>query len=164
MVLWQIPLGNTKMRAMNNTWGHYQDNHVEWWFDDATGTHLATTVAAGVVAMLFGGGADGTTAAADAMGDGVTNPAAINGNNLTSTARTTTAATSVSGSTPTTPADRFRSGPGPRLRRRNLYGRSPPPASSTPATAQVWVARSARTRLGHSRCRAGAACRPTPRR
>jgi hypothetical protein len=61
MVLWQIPLGNTKMPAMNNTWGHYQDNHVEWWFDDATGTHLATTAAAGVVAMLFGGGADGTT-------------------------------------------------------------------------------------------------------
>src|SRR5581483_9508644 len=30
VVMWQIPLGNTKMRAMNNTWGHYQDNRVEW--------------------------------------------------------------------------------------------------------------------------------------
>jgi hypothetical protein len=84
MVLWQTPIGNTKMRAMNNTWGHYQDNHVEWWFDDATGTHLSTTIAAGVVAILFGGGADGTTAASDAMGDGATNPSPINGNNLAS--------------------------------------------------------------------------------
>jgi hypothetical protein len=84
MVLWQIPLGNTKMRAVNNTWGHYQDNHVEWWFDDSSATHLTTTVDAGVVAMLFGGGAAGTTSAADAMSDGVTNPAAIDGNNLSS--------------------------------------------------------------------------------
>jgi hypothetical protein len=84
MVLWQIPLGNTKMRAMNNTWGHYQDNHVEWWFDDTTGTHLASTVNAGVIAMLFGGGASGTTCACDADGDGVTNPPAINGNNTLS--------------------------------------------------------------------------------
>ncbi len=85
MVLWQIPLGNTKMRAMNNSWGHYQDNHVEWWFDDTTGTHLASTVTAGVVAMLFGGGATGTTSAFDAEPtDGVTNPPAINGNNLSS--------------------------------------------------------------------------------
>jgi len=67
MVLWQIPLGNTKMAAVNNTWGHYKDNHVEWWFDDATGAHLASTLSSGVVAMLFGGGADGTTSAS---GDG----------------------------------------------------------------------------------------------
>ena len=26
--------GNTKMRAMNNTWNHYQDNRVEWLLDD----------------------------------------------------------------------------------------------------------------------------------
>jgi hypothetical protein len=84
MVLWQIPLGNTKMLAMNDSWGHYQDNHVEWWFDDPGGTHLAATANAGVVAMLFGGGASGTTSAADAMGDGVTNPPAINGNNIAS--------------------------------------------------------------------------------
>jgi hypothetical protein len=30
MAAWQIPLGNTKMRAMNNTWNHFQDNRVEW--------------------------------------------------------------------------------------------------------------------------------------
>ncbi len=84
MVLWQIPLGNTKMRAMDNTWGHYQDNHVEWWFDDSGGTHLADTVNSGVVAMLFGGGATGTTSVFDTMGDGVTNPAPIDSNNLAS--------------------------------------------------------------------------------
>src|SRR5690606_32752932 len=28
-VLWQLPLGNTRMRAVNNTWGHFQDNKVE---------------------------------------------------------------------------------------------------------------------------------------
>ena len=33
--MWQIPLGNTKMRAQNNTWGHYQDNRPEWLLDDA---------------------------------------------------------------------------------------------------------------------------------
>src|SRR5262249_3738213 len=30
MVAWQIPLGNTVMRAMDNTWDHYQDNRVQW--------------------------------------------------------------------------------------------------------------------------------------
>ena len=80
MVVWQIPLGNTKMRAMNDTWGHYQDNRVEWFLDDPGGTHLALWRDAGVVALLFGGGAGGTTCACDGEGDGVTNPAAINGN------------------------------------------------------------------------------------
>ena len=40
--MWQIPLGNTKMRAMNNTWGHYQDNRVEWLLDEPARTHLRT--------------------------------------------------------------------------------------------------------------------------
>ena len=30
MAAWQIPLGNTVMRAMNDTTGHYQDNRVQW--------------------------------------------------------------------------------------------------------------------------------------
>src|SRR6185503_9993721 len=37
---------------------------------------------AGVVAFLFGGGADGVTCACNAANDGVTNPAAINGNTM----------------------------------------------------------------------------------
>ncbi len=84
IVMWQIPLGNTKMRAVNNTTGHYQDNHVEWLLDDATRAHLTAYRDAGVIAFMFGGGASGTTCACDGEGDGVTNPAAINGNNALS--------------------------------------------------------------------------------
>jgi len=84
VVLWQIPLGNTKMRAQNNTWNHYQDNRVEWLLDDPSRANLQTYIDAGVVAFLFGRGSDGVTCACDANGDGVTNPQPINGNNLTS--------------------------------------------------------------------------------
>jgi hypothetical protein len=80
VVLWQIPLGNTRMRAMNNTWQHYQDNRVEWLLDDPSRAHLWEYVQAGVVAFLFGRGADGNTCACDAGRDGVTNPGPINGN------------------------------------------------------------------------------------
>ena len=84
VVIWQIPFGNTIMRAENNTWDHYQDNKVQWLLDDSTRAHLQAYVAAGVVAFLFGRGADGTSCACDAAGDGVTNPAPINGNNSVS--------------------------------------------------------------------------------
>lgn len=84
IVLWQIPLGNTKMRALNNSWNHYQDNRVEWLLDDASRVNLQAFVDAGVVAFLFGRGADGATCACDANGDGVTNPQPIAGNSLTS--------------------------------------------------------------------------------
>ena len=80
LVLWQIPYGNTKLLAMNNTWDHYQDNRVEWLLDDPTRAHLNAYLQAGVVALLFGRGADGTTCPCDAANDGVTNPPAINGN------------------------------------------------------------------------------------
>jgi len=80
IVLWQMPLGNTKMRAQNNLWGHYQDNHVEWFLDDPARTHLIDYAKAGVVAAIFGGGGAGTTCACDAANDGVTNPPPINGN------------------------------------------------------------------------------------
>jgi hypothetical protein len=84
IVMWQIPFGNTRMRAVNNTTGHYQDNRPEWLLDDPTRAHLAAYRDAGVVAFLFGGGASGTTCACDAQNDGVTNPAPINGNTLAS--------------------------------------------------------------------------------
>ena len=76
IVMWQIPLGNTKMRAQNNTTGHYQDNRPEWLLDEPARTHLAAYRDAGVVAFLFGGGAGGTTCACNGQNDGVTNPAA----------------------------------------------------------------------------------------
>src|SRR3954454_7060537 len=78
VVIWQIPLGNTVMRAMNDTWGHFQDNHAQWMLGSRR--HLRSVRRAGVVALLFGGGAGGTTCACDAAHDGVTNPAPINGN------------------------------------------------------------------------------------
>jgi hypothetical protein len=84
LVIWQIPLGNMRMRAQNDTWGHYQDNRVESLLDDATRSHLTAYRDAGVVAFLFGGGADGVTCACDASGDGVTNPAPIGGNTMAS--------------------------------------------------------------------------------
>jgi hypothetical protein len=84
VAMWQIPLGNTKMKAMDNSWGHYQDNRPEYLLDDAGRANLAKYANAGVVAFMFGGGAGGTTCACDADGDGVTNPAAINGNNVNS--------------------------------------------------------------------------------
>jgi len=84
LVVWQLPLGNTRMRAQNNTWEHYQDNRVEWWLDDVTRAHLTAYRDAGVVAFLFGGGAEGVTCACDAADDGVTNPAPIGGNTMAS--------------------------------------------------------------------------------
>jgi hypothetical protein len=84
LVMWQIPLGNTRMRAQNNTWGHYQDNRVEWLFDEPARTHLAAYRDAGVVAFLFGGGAAGVTCACNAANDGVTSPAPINANTVAS--------------------------------------------------------------------------------
>jgi hypothetical protein len=101
IVMWQIPLGNTKMRAQNNTTGHYQDNRPEWLLDEPARTHLSAYRDAGVVAFLFGGGAGGTSCACDGQNDGVTNPAAVNGNAYVSAAGT--GAPSFNGTTLTTP-------------------------------------------------------------
>ena len=79
MAAWQIPLGNTLMRSMNNTWGHFQDNRVQWLL--MSRAHLQAYIDAGYVGFLFGGGANGTTCACDAQNDGTTNPPPINGNN-----------------------------------------------------------------------------------
>ena len=80
MAAWQIPLGNTVMAAMDNTWGHFQDNRVQWLLGASGRAHLRAYVAAGYVGFLFGGGADGTTCACDGRHDGVTNPQPIDGN------------------------------------------------------------------------------------
>jgi hypothetical protein len=60
MVAWQIPLGNM---SLDDTWGHYRDNRVEWLLGPDSRTHLSAYAAAGYVGFLFGGGADGTTSA-----------------------------------------------------------------------------------------------------
>jgi hypothetical protein len=84
VAMWQIPLGNTRMRALDNRWAHFQDNRVQWLLDDPGYGHLRDYARAGVIAFLFGGGAKGTTCACDAAGDGVTNPPPIDGNDLAS--------------------------------------------------------------------------------
>jgi hypothetical protein len=84
MVMWQIPFGNMKMRALNNTTHHYQDNRVEWLLDEPARSHLAAYINAGVIGFLFGAGAGDVTDASDAAHDGITNPAPINGNTQTS--------------------------------------------------------------------------------
>jgi hypothetical protein len=58
VVLWQLPLSDT---MLNNTWGHYRDNRLQWWLGDPSGRHLRATSDAGVIGLLFGGGAAGTT-------------------------------------------------------------------------------------------------------
>jgi hypothetical protein len=60
VVLWQLPLGDTKL---NDTWGHYRDNRLQWWFGAGSARHLRATRDAGVIGFLFGGGATGTTSA-----------------------------------------------------------------------------------------------------
>ena len=80
IVKWQIPLGNTLMRAMDDTWGHFRDNRVQWLLGPSGRKHLRRYMSAGVIAFLFGGGADGTTCACDAQHDGVTNPKPKHGN------------------------------------------------------------------------------------
>jgi hypothetical protein len=60
VVLWQLPLGNT---FLNDTWGHYRDNRVQWWLGNGSAAHLRATRNAGVIGLLFGGGASGTTSA-----------------------------------------------------------------------------------------------------
>lgn len=80
VVLWQVPYGNTLMRALDNSPGHYQDNHVEWLLGDLSGEHLSAYVQSGVIAILFGRGSAHGADASDAEGDGVTDPAPIGSN------------------------------------------------------------------------------------
>ncbi|HEX6713647.1 MAG TPA: hypothetical protein VF066_09680 [Thermoleophilaceae bacterium] len=58
LVLWQIPLGNT---ALPDTWGRFKDNRPQWLLGKGSRAHRAAYGSAGVRALLFGGGADGTT-------------------------------------------------------------------------------------------------------
>ena len=54
MVAWQIPLGNTLMRAENNTWDHFQDNRVQWLLGAGLARSSRAYVAAGFAGFLFG--------------------------------------------------------------------------------------------------------------
>jgi hypothetical protein len=56
--LWQIPLGNT---SLPDTWGRFRDNRPQWLLGKGSARHRKAYRRAGVRALLFGGGADGTT-------------------------------------------------------------------------------------------------------
>jgi hypothetical protein len=58
VVLWQLPVGDTRL---NDTWNHFRDNRLQWWLDSPSRGHLKSTRDAGVIGLLFGGGAAGTT-------------------------------------------------------------------------------------------------------
>src|SRR5205814_8130835 len=80
IVLWQLPVGNTVMRSENNSAGHYQDNRVQGLLGNSA-PDLPNWVNSGVIGLLWGAGQGDQTMPTDNQGDGVTNPAAINGNN-----------------------------------------------------------------------------------
>jgi hypothetical protein len=85
LVIWQIPVGNTVMKTSNNTNFHYQDNREQYWLSNYPNNQaVSELVQAGVVGLLFGAGNGGTTQNYDAAGDGITNPAPINGNSRVS--------------------------------------------------------------------------------
>ncbi len=84
-MLWQVPVGNTLYRTCNNTNGHYQDNRAQYFLLPGNAQHIVEYANAGVVGILFGAGAGGATDYQDSVGDGITNPAPINGNDRTST-------------------------------------------------------------------------------
>jgi hypothetical protein len=71
-MVWQIPIGNQYFRSESNTWGHYQDNRVEYLL-----SHVGELVQTGVIGLLFGAGNAGSTTQTDDQGDGVTNPASF---------------------------------------------------------------------------------------
>ena len=56
LVLWQVPLGNS---TLPDDWGRFRDTHVETLLRGRRA--LRAYRDAGVAAVLFGGGADGTT-------------------------------------------------------------------------------------------------------
>src|SRR5207248_2978422 len=72
VIVWQVPQGNQYFDTENNTNGHYQDNRAEYFFG-----HIGELARAGIVGLLFGSGTSGSTSHADAMGDGITNPAPL---------------------------------------------------------------------------------------
>ncbi len=84
-MLWQVPIGNRLYRTQNNTANHWQDNRVEYFLGPNYKTNLQAWINAGLIGIMFGAGAGDQTTYSDGAKDGVTNPTAINGNNLTST-------------------------------------------------------------------------------
>ncbi len=80
-MLWQLPIGNTISRSMNNTNHHWQDNKTQYYLNNAGIQHLQDLANSGIIGMLFGSGDGNSTGYSDVAGDGITNPNPINNNN-----------------------------------------------------------------------------------
>jgi hypothetical protein len=65
--VWQVPLGNRWFQTENGSYGHTQDNRIQYFF-----AHPEELVRAGIAAVLYGAGNAGSTTNFDS--DGVTNP------------------------------------------------------------------------------------------
>ena len=76
IILWQIPIGNSLTATCNNSRGHYKDNKAEYFLQPVTERgnvdKLKQYGEAGVIAFLFGRGADDCTSFMDSKNDGVT--------------------------------------------------------------------------------------------
>ncbi|MCE9671247.1 hypothetical protein LY474_25900 [Myxococcus stipitatus] len=70
-VLWQIPLGNTQHRNINNDGtprAGYRDNRTEYFFGPNGDAHRRKFANAGVIALLFGAGAGGQSTYVNDLG------------------------------------------------------------------------------------------------
>lgn len=81
---WQVPVGNTIYKSLNNSTNHYQDNHAQYFLQPENRQHIANFADAGLIGLLFGNGQWNSTDYLDYAGDGVTNPNSINGNSQAS--------------------------------------------------------------------------------
>jgi hypothetical protein len=79
-MIWQIPLGNTIYRTVNNSPWHFQDNHVEYFLLPENRQNVIDHAEIGIVGLLFGGGFREQSSFRDVAEDGITNPEPINGN------------------------------------------------------------------------------------
>jgi len=84
VMMWQVPNGNRVYRSENNTNGHWQDNRTEYFLNPTTGRqHISQWANYGFLGMMYGAGVGSQSHYFDSNGDGITNPAPINGNNQT---------------------------------------------------------------------------------
>jgi hypothetical protein len=76
IILWQIPIGNTLTNTCNNTLGHFKDNKAEYFLQPVIETGSLDRINAysnaGVIAFLFGRGAEDCTSFMDKKADGIT--------------------------------------------------------------------------------------------
>ncbi len=81
-MLWQVPIGNTLYLTMNNTTQHWQDNRVQYYLGGDNNQQVQDLANSGLMGVMFGAGDGQTTTYSDSAKDGITNPTAVNGNNL----------------------------------------------------------------------------------